>query len=190
MNELTEEQFNLAISYMQTLPTWDAENNVPIYRDLPHGVVPGQGQSKVKPLNTEEAWNEYQWNPPEFLSSKGSEENCAAKPTWEMLIKWAIEARRQQAIARLRTACETLITRAYGEDNTQDENHQRLRAMEPGADYELQRRIAAGHAERDRRLTRYHDIKAWLLTLTDLDTLNNLTFETDDYWTTTWSPPV
>ncbi len=186
--KLSQDDFLTAIAYMQTIVEYEPDG-VQVPYNLPYGVVPGQGEWKVKPLN-ENDWDEYQWNPPEFLSHKGSEANCAAKPTWKSLVEWATTVEREEAIQRLRTSCERRITRGYGELTHQDENHQRLKAMEPGADDDLQRRITAGHAERDRLLTRYHEIKTWLRTLTDLDTLKNLTFETDDYWTTTWTPPA
>lgn len=189
---LDKDDLVAAIEHMRSIVEYEPDNpdvQVP-YHNLPYGMWPGQGRSELVELATEAQWQQYRWNPPQFSDHTESQPDCAAKPTWAQLVEWAIHARQQQAIQRLRTAIEHRITRGYGEENPQDENHQRLKAMEPGADSELQRRITAGHAERDRLLTRYHEIKTWLLTLTDLDQLKNLTFETDDYWTTTWSPPA
>ena len=164
----------------------------------PYGVQPYQADEhraarlRVRgELNiTEDDWRAYRWNPPQSSSRLNPDNAADAKPTWMQLVTAAAEKLQEEAVKRLRADCASRITRGYGELTPQDENHQRLKAMEPGADDDLQRRITAGHAERDRLLARYHEIKTWLLTLTDLDRLKNLTFETDDYWTTTWSPPA
>jgi len=181
---------DIALAYMQASNEIDPSSGLPYPTNLPYGVFPGQAETDIVPLHDRHAWTAYRWNPPEFSGHDESQPNCAAKPTWEALVGYAIAARRDQAIARLRTACAARITQGYGERTSAEELQFRLRAAEPDPSPADQTRLTHGNTERDRLRTRYQTIHAWIHTLTDLDQLTNLDFTSPDYWSPDWTPPA
>ena len=151
---------------------------------LPYGIVPFAARTAI----SEADWLLYEWNPPKPYTIP--DPAASPKPTWKILNRWAAQHLRNEAIARLRTACAARITQGYGERTSAEELQFRLRAAEPDPSPADQTRLTTGNTERDRLRTRYQTIHAWIHTLTDLDQLTNLDFTTPDYWSADWTPPA
>ena len=155
---------------------------------LPGGINPAD---HLPPTIDEQIWLRYGWNPPGNIALDGEADiGAGSKPSWATIAAFAINKRRQQFIARLDAECTTRITAGYGEQNEKAELHFRLRATESGASNADKIRQADGNTERDRLRARYQAIKAWINTLTDLDTLADVDFSDPDYWSLDWTPPA
>ena len=190
MDSMHRDDLVLALNWLALHPETDPDTGRPYPTRLPYDTFPGQTPDSIIDLNTRDAWNWYQWNPPEYLDHAESQADCMAKPTWEMLLHAIRQVQRLRAIKRLDAACESRITQGYGANTSQAEWHFRLRAAEAGASEVDKQRLTAGNAERDRLRARYRAITARINTITDLDTLRGLDFSDDDYWSATWSPPA
>ena len=156
---------------------------------LPHGIKPGSfpGSWDINVFANEQNWNDYDWNPPEFLPEDypTADPNASPKPTWAELQTAASMAmpafRKVDIIRELKRVCRKRITDAYGQDNHHDEIELRLGG----------RHTEAQDTERERLRTRYSIIKAWIeSTDRTLQELESLDLNDDDNWTGETWPPV
>ena len=156
---------------------------------LPHGVFPGSmpGGQSAEIFRNETNWNNYQWNPPQYLSDSHPDvdPDAARKPTWNELVA-AAEAGapdylRSVLIDEMRTICRDLITAAYGEDAHHKEVDLRLGG----------RHLEEHDTERERLRARYTIIKDWInSTDRTLEELESLDLTDDANWSSTEWPPV
>ena len=124
---------------------------------VPHGYFPGSvpGGDDLSVFDSEDAWNDYAWNPPAGMDVAFDFE-ASAKPQWSELIGSGYsEARRvysERALSMLDAQASSRITRAYGESTWSGEIQTRLASE---AD-------AAADAERERLKARHAEIEAWI----------------------------
>ena len=132
---MTEQEFSDALLYLGTV--------------VPHGIFPGvKGWETLPVFATEEAWDAYQWNPPQYGREYPQDDDpdifeplqelystvdpdASPKPTWEeltgALASWQLANKRVDLLEELGEACKIRIIMAYGADDWQDEIQKRLR---------------------------------------------------------------
>ena len=100
VTELSENDFLSALEYLIALEGVD-EFGEPLALVFPYGVFPGQSAGGAVKLNTQENWEAYQWNPPQFSKHTDSQEwtvdnPVSPKPTWKMLVDSAAAAKKKR----------------------------------------------------------------------------------------------
>lgn len=155
---------------------------------LPYGVIPGSGLGTTNyNFADEQAWNGYQWNPPQNLRDvvgfTEADPDASAKPTWAVVVAadsvaTTMEVRRERLQALLNEVlrqerqriCAAYIGNQNGSQTVTQELLFRARSQESGLD------ISAKHTERDRLHAKAVALKAWVehadRTLTELESFN------------------
>ena len=147
---MTETEFHEAIEELRT------HNGL----KLPFDLTPGTAIDGNFPLNAKYLWDDYVWNPPEYLFTlpeyTTSDLLASPKPSWEML-EGALDKKRfreakEEKLKELDEITTMRICQAYGCSNFNDELKLRLRGGQTQAQDD----------ERDRLRAVYHVVKAQL----------------------------
>ena len=166
----------MSIDVDATLAWMQRNKGLTLPFSLPAGSRPG-GREK---LDTQEAWDAYHWNPPQFVKDhieeyRAADPHASPKPTWATLQ----EAYGQMMLVQTRSAISAALERelsrristAYGAAHKDEEILIRLRMRNPSAD-----------AERDRLYRRYRTHVTWLADAA-LDELAQFDVSADSLWT-------
>lgn len=124
---------------------------------LPYGMMPGSTPGGLAEITTEEAWNDYGWNPPQYMAHlpeySTPDPMATPKLTWSDLVGHLDAAMTDQLrptrLLELRRENRRRIIAVYGETTFEGEVMKRLR------DGETQNQRVA----REAHLTRYRTIK-------------------------------
>ena len=154
---ITREEFAEAIQYLRSLSGYDADG-FPIKLTLPYDMLPMDAPGGNNDPVWEDAWDNYQWNPPEYSDYTESQPGVSSKPSWATILdaveKAYVQRRKTELCDFLRVECRSRITSAYGETDPLDEIFARLSGNQ------------AGDADRDMLRIRYAVAKASVMAAT------------------------
>ena len=144
---------------------------------LPYHATPGARPGGNTHF-TEQSWELYGWNPPQYLDYSDPDDQAGAKPTWDMLRAAATAAQlaeaQRHASAELKQVVQARINRVYGAANNQAEIWLRLRGQQ----------TAEQDLARDRLLDLYHSQRAAIRRATTSQSVNALlaAVSRDAFW--------